>query len=134
MSTLKKPIQLITGKNSPLAGAIIQTAELQQLNRVFHNTIDQHFAVHCQIAQYKNGRMLLIVDNAAWGTNLLYAIPDLIKTLRIQPEFKDVKKINYRINKHLQQQQTDKKPKKPPMPPNKTATENIKIIKKILQT
>ena len=76
-------------------------ASLQQLNHIFQNALNNDLTNHCSIAKQTKNSLVLIVDNASWATNLRYAIPDLIKTLQNQPEFKNLQKIQYKIQKEF---------------------------------
>jgi hypothetical protein len=105
MSIVKEPAsinQILTDKNSPLAKIIKKSVSLQDLNQLFQNILNNDLSKHCQIAQFAKKTLTLIVDNASWATNLRYAIPDIIKLLRTQPEFKNLKNIRYKINRHTE--------------------------------
>lgn len=108
--------------------ALIATARLlQRLNCLLLSCLDAELAQHCVLAtiksqskkksgQSKNKKpeskqlgavvqetcvaqeALIIVDNAAWATRLRYAIPDLLKCVKTQPEFKNLQKIRYTVS------------------------------------
>lgn len=94
---MKTVQQLLDDNHSPLGKLITKTKQLEQLNRIFQNLIDSSLAKHCQVAKFSKKQLVLIVDNAAFATRLRFAIPDILKNLRIQPEFHELKKINYSI-------------------------------------
>lgn len=76
-------------------------ASLQQLNHIFKNAINNDLTSHCTIAKQTKDSLIIIADNASWATNLRYAIPDIIKTLQIYPEFRNLQKIRYKIQKEF---------------------------------
>jgi hypothetical protein len=76
-------------------------ASLQHLNHIFQNALNNDLANHCSIAKQTKNSLVLIVDNSSWATNLRYALPDIIKTLQIYPEFKNLQKIQYKIQKEF---------------------------------
>ena len=93
-----QPIQNILSNKYPQLGNIIEKAQqLEQLNNLFHSTLDTDLATHCQLAKFEQGEMVLIVDNAAWATRLRYTTPDTIKILSVQPEFHNLRTIRYKI-------------------------------------
>lgn len=102
---------------------IKKTALLQQLNHIFHNTLNTELDSHCQIAKQTKEATILIVDNASWATNLRYTIPDIIKTLRTQPEFKNLQKIRYQIKKEFTPAKIKKHKKDP------KAIQNARMLK-----
>jgi len=53
--------------------------------------------MRCKLAKIENGRALVIIDSSAWASKFRYAIPDLLKNLRVQPEFQNLKEIRYQI-------------------------------------
>ncbi|EKE00563.1 MAG: hypothetical protein ACD_21C00328G0011 [uncultured bacterium] len=81
----------------------------QDLAFVFQNVIDADLAKHCHFANLEGSVVTVTVTNAAWATRLRYAIPDLIKTLRTQPEFKTVASIRYLVNRQLNESKPKKK-------------------------
>ncbi|MCK4608558.1 MAG: DUF721 domain-containing protein [Gammaproteobacteria bacterium] len=107
--------QFISSGTSPLAKIIQKTAALQQLNQIWHSTLNNELSKHCCVAKHSSNKELLtvIVDNAAWATNLRYAMPDIIKTLRTQPEFNKLIKIRYRLRHDTPAPEPRKRPKDP---------------------
>lgn len=105
------------------AKVIKKAALLQQLNHIFHNTLPTELANHCQIAKQTKEVIVLIVDNAAWATNLRYMIQDIIKTLRTQPEFKNLQKIRYQVKKEFEPAKIKKRKK------NLQAIQNARMLR-----
>ena len=70
---------------------------------------------------------MIIVDSAAWATNLRYAIPDIIKTLRTQPEFKNLQNIRYHVSRYSI-------PSAPlPQRRNSTDMQNARMLKELAE-
>jgi hypothetical protein len=103
---------------------IKKTTLLQQLNHIFHNSLNTDLSSHCHIAKQTKNTIVLIVDNASWATNLRYAISDIIKTLRTQPEFRNLQKICYQIKKEFEPSKPTKTKKDP------KAIQNARMLKK----
>lgn len=88
-------------KNNPFLSKIIDQAnDLEKLGVIFRNSIDKEFQDHCALARITQDQLQLhvIIDSAAWATKFRYAIPDLLKQLNAQPEFRKVNRINYHIS------------------------------------
>lgn len=99
---IKSLQQILAQEDHPQFRAIIQQNEqTQMLNKILPAYVDDEIIKHCHIARFANGKMLLIVENAAWATKLRYIIPDLIKKLKVQPEFKTLKKIHYKLQRTI---------------------------------
>jgi len=83
--------------SSKLSNVFDSLERLEKQNFVFKNILGPELATRCKLAKIENGRALVIVDSSAWASKFRYAIPDLLKNLRIQPEFQNLKDIRYQI-------------------------------------
>jgi hypothetical protein len=101
MTIVKEPtsIKQILTANKNITQLIKKSLSLQTLNHLFQELLSSDLSKHCQIAQKTKDSLVIVVDNASWATNLRYAIPDIIKTLRTQPEFKNLQNIQYYISR-----------------------------------
>jgi len=93
--------QLLTENDNRLTGLIKTAQQAQHLDQVFHNIIDLEVAGQCKVAKLVDNILTVIVTNAAWATRLRYAIPEMIKLLQTQPEFKDLQDIRYTVSRSL---------------------------------
>lgn len=85
-------------QNNSAFGKIVQQSQrLTKLNMLFKNFLEASLKMHCQLAQIEGSELVIIVDNASWATRLRYAIPEILKNIKTQPEFSTVKKIRYCI-------------------------------------
>lgn len=124
-----KSLKQIVSTNYPHLKQLIKFSEhLHNLNKILQQTIDTESIKHCELASFENGQMVVIVENASWATKLRYSLPEIIKTLKIQPEFKNLKTIRYKIDNHPQKQI-----KKPFAPKNKNAQAKARALNKIAQ-
>ncbi|MDR1057115.1 MAG: DciA family protein [Coxiellaceae bacterium] len=94
---MKTIAEIIKTSNSPFAKLINRTKESQNLEFIFHATLDATFNKYCHFANYKNSTLTVTIGNISIATRFRYAIPDIIKNLQIQPEFKNLTKIRYTI-------------------------------------
>jgi len=94
-------IKQIIDNNTTLKTLIDHNAEIKKLNKIFISFLDPNLANHCRLAKIKEEKdkleAIVSVDNATWATRLKYEIPDIIKNLNTQKEFKHLNKIKYLI-------------------------------------
>ncbi|MFA6408824.1 MAG: DUF721 domain-containing protein [Gammaproteobacteria bacterium] len=83
--------------SSKLSNVFDALERLEKQNFVFKNILGPELAMRCKLAKIENGRALVIIDSSAWASKFRYAIPDLLKNLRVQPEFQNLKEIRYQI-------------------------------------
>ena len=89
---------LAKSEHNVLFDVIAKTQELQHLHNLFCRFLSPDLAVHCHLAKREESKLHVVVDSAVWGARLRYAIPDILKSLQLQPEFKGVDKIQYHID------------------------------------
>lgn len=94
---MKTITEIFEKSDSPLAKLLSKTKTSQNLEPVFHMMLDENLAKHCKIASYDGSKLAVMVTNTSWATRLRYAIPDIIKNLKIQPEFKTITSIRYNV-------------------------------------
>jgi len=87
----------ILAGNQDFQKLIVKANQLTQLNRLFKSLLEPTLAQHCNLAKLEKDQLTVIVDNAAWATKFRFSIPDILKNLRIQPEFKMVKTIRFMV-------------------------------------
>lgn len=91
--------EIIKKDNSTLAKLISKSQESHGLKIIFASAVDKDLIKYCDFATYKNSVLTVTVSNQAFATKVRYAIPDIIKNLKIYPEFKDLTKIRYVVEK-----------------------------------
>jgi len=85
--------------NDPRLSKMLDKAHgLSKLSNLFANLLSSDLRNHCQLAKIENDELTVMVDGSIWASKLRYAIPDILKDLRTQPEFKSIKKIIYRVS------------------------------------
>lgn len=92
-NNIKSFEQLLT--SSEQLQQIIKKSELlQQLDHKVKNLItDQTLRTHCQVANLRDGVLVIATDNANWATRLRYLTGNLLAELRKQPEFAGIASI-----------------------------------------
>lgn len=126
MPRMKTINDLLRKDGSPLAPLLQKLQASRPYEAVFYAVLDPELTQHCRYAHYLDGELTLIATNSAWATRLRYTIPDLIKQLRVQPEFHELKKIRYMVDLS---RRTSPKPRRSF---SKLSSENEKLWKKTL--
>lgn len=102
--------EILENNNSVFAKLIKKTQSANNLTSVFKNMLDTDIIKNCQFISLNNSTINIAVKNTAWATRIRYAIPDMLKILRTQPEFKTAKNIKYFISQSYQVAIPKKKP------------------------
>ncbi len=71
---------------------------LSDINQALQIALDKTLAKHCRIANFHQGRLVIETDSPAWATKLRFSIPDLREKLRKDPQFANLKHIEYYVN------------------------------------
>lgn len=66
---------------------------LQKLNTCVAGQLEKSFSRHYQVASYTHGKLVLVTHSTAWATRMRYLMPDLIKKLRKDSVFAELKAI-----------------------------------------
>jgi len=106
---MKTITEILKKIDSPLTKLINKSKTAKDLGLIFCTSLDADLAKHCHFANYKNSVVTVTVSNTSWATRLRYIIPDIIKNLRVQPEFKTITTIRYIINPQKQAPKTKNK-------------------------
>ena len=88
-----KSICDILAGNEKFQKIVGQAQQLNQLNQLFKSLLEKTLAQHCILAKLENDQLTLIADNASWATKIRYATPEILKSLKIHPEFAKIKAI-----------------------------------------
>jgi hypothetical protein len=71
--------------------------KLQELNVLVKQHLSAPLVDHCWVANLKQGRLVLAVDSPVWATNLRFHMPELLSTLRQQPRFAGLVRIDVSV-------------------------------------
>ena len=94
--------QILGKNNSQFQKLVVATQQTETYDKLLRSCLEAELAEHCHFAAINEQQLTIVVDNAAWATRLRYAIPDVLKNLRVCQEFKDIIKIRYTINKYAE--------------------------------
>ncbi len=97
MNSPKKIRKYLSGSSDELENLITRALKISHLNARFHSILDKTLKKHCDIANFREGTLVLLTDSPAWISRLRYQIPSLLKQLQQLSEFKDIIQIKLRI-------------------------------------
>jgi hypothetical protein len=101
--------EILEKNNSIFTKLIKKTQDTKSLAAVFQSVLDENLTKYCQFAKLEDSVITIAVKNAAQATRIRYAIPDMLKILRTQPEFKKIASIRYFVGQHPISATTPKK-------------------------
>ena len=73
---------LLNNNNGQLGQLLKKNQQLETINALVQPLLDEELALHCQVANFREGCLVLQADSAAWATRLRYQIPVLLQALR----------------------------------------------------
>lgn len=92
--------EILEKNNSILSKLIKKTNDTRSLELVFQSVLDASLVKNCQFASLEGSIVTISVKNASWATRVRYSIPDMLKNMRTQPEFKNITSIRYIVSRH----------------------------------
>jgi hypothetical protein len=99
-TTYEKTIDSILRQQDPqsILGFIQKkVTELKEIDRIWRSAITADLGEHSRIANFRDGCLVVEVNNAGWATRLRYLVPDLIKKLLKYPILGSLKNIEWYI-------------------------------------
>lgn len=121
----EKPVQeLLTSRTNLLPNLYEKVAKLKHLNKLLHMQLESSLSPHCCVANFKDNCLIIEVESSAWVTRLRYGLPELLKGLRIFPEFKQLKTIEWYIRKVMTAMPERVVVHRPPL-----STENVTLLR-----
>lgn len=97
----KKPEQsvhtILAKGQGPLGYVLAKVEQLRTLNQQIQTLLRPELAQHCQVANLRDGCLILQVDNAAWATQLRFEQTELLSKLRKQPALAGLASIKIQV-------------------------------------
>lgn len=97
------------GAGGALCAMATHCARLERLNALVGACLATPLDRHCRVANLEGGTLTLHSDGPGWTTRLRFEVPQLLRTLRREPEFSGLNDIRIR--------QASLPPATPPVPP-----------------
>ena len=93
--------KLFKDKRSKLSWIYSKLEEQKHLNAIFHAIYDSDIGKNCYVVDITGHTLNVLVNSQAWASMLRYNIPNIIKIINTQPEFRHVQKIKFSINSFI---------------------------------
>ncbi|MFV2059808.1 MAG: DUF721 domain-containing protein [Gammaproteobacteria bacterium] len=97
MNSPKKIHKYLSNSSDELERLITRAVAISHLNTRLHSILDNTLKNHCNIANFTDGKLILLTDSPAWISRLRYQIPSLLTHLQQLPEFQGLIQIKLRI-------------------------------------
>lgn len=115
-TSLLKPIdmkknkakQVLSCDGGQLQGMLSKIKQLQAIEGVLKHQLDPALALHCRVANFRNGTLVIEVDSAAWATQIRYLTPDLLSVLRSEGGLHNLRAIKSYIHPEAEKAKTHK--------------------------
>jgi len=107
--THEKSLEKILKQPNNFAALVERVKYLNQLNQIFSQQFPS-FASHCQIANLRDGKLIIEVNNNAWATRIHYQSMEIINQLKKFPQFSNIQQLNYFVKKSTASQTQNRKP------------------------
>ena len=103
----------IVARNSTLRQLVQEAAQYAEIEQRFMRLIDAPLRDHIQVALWRDRKLTLIVESAAWATKLRYKIPELHSVYKSDQDCPDVDSIRVKIASR-KGSETEQKPRRMP--------------------
>ena len=97
MKTLKSTGEVIRNSSSSLQHILDHARVLEQLTRRLRRHLEPALAPHCQVANYREGTLVISTDSPVWATRLRYQLPQLRRQLAADHSLQGLSDIRLRV-------------------------------------
>ena len=104
---------LLHGSRGPLAQSLRHARRLQALDRAFAQLIEPSLQPHCQVANLRDGCLVVQVDAPAWATRLRFDQQRILKQLRKKGITSQIAKLSIQVKPAVGNRQRPPRPRKP---------------------
>lgn len=87
----------ILHKQNVLRSMVQQAQFFAHLEKIVHAQLPDAAVAHCRLANYNEGRLVLVIDNAMWATRLRYQQNQLLERLAQHAEFTGLQRIQLKV-------------------------------------
>lgn len=92
---------LFNNPGSPLGKIVDKINALQHFQALLEKHLEPTITQHCRLGQYENGIITLLTHSAAIATQLRFQVPQLLSTLRQDPQFAGLRSIQIKIAQYM---------------------------------
>ncbi len=91
--------QVLARQSGQVERLLDKVVVLQQLNDQLQAFLEPSLAAHCQVANLRDGCLVIMADSAAWATRLRYDFPDLLSRLRFEARLFNITSLHCIVSK-----------------------------------
>ena len=100
-----KSIKQIAESNASNFSKILKhVARLEKMNQAIKALLSPEMVAYCQVANYREGQIILEIKNAAIATLIRFQLPNLLSKIRQDPTLAGVTSISYYIQPAIKKQ------------------------------
>ncbi|MBF8224056.1 DUF721 domain-containing protein [Halomonas sp. 328] len=92
-----QPVTRLLGGRGELSGLMRMASLLERAQTTLRDALPEELREHLYVGGYRDGRLTLITDRAAWLTRLRYEQPRLLTLLRGLPEFAALQRLDLKV-------------------------------------
>lgn len=83
--------------SSPLQAYQVKHSQITKLTSIFTSLVSEEWRTNCQVVNFEEGQLTLLVNNSGWATKVRYATPELIANLKSDPHFATLRTLKTKI-------------------------------------
>ena len=77
---------------------VAKVDQLKQIHQLISTKLEPSLADHCQVANLRDGTLILATTSPAWNHKLRFSAMDLLSALRADPRWSGLKAIEVRVD------------------------------------
>ncbi len=85
-------------QTAELRSFVTKIEQLEQINQIVTSKLDPSLSEHCQVANLRDGILILATTSPAWNHKLRFSSLDLLSSLRSDPRWSGLKSIEIRVD------------------------------------
>ena len=131
MSQQTKKIDSILSNDESIFGQLMNKAKaLSKLDDTIQNILDANLKGRYKIAGYEKGVLTFLTDNGATATQLRYQTPEMLRSLRSQPQWAGLVTISVKVHHHWHEYiaPTPKEPVGEPVKISEQSKETLRML------
>jgi hypothetical protein len=93
-----RPVDITLKQRGQLQSITGHARQLQSWQRVIQSCLNEPLCSHVQLANFRNGLLILQTDSPVWASKLRYLVPELVKQCRSHPAFQSLRDIRILVS------------------------------------
>lgn len=119
--------QDVLDKSTQLASMCKKAQRLIKMRNFISSVLPLELQAECQVANYRDGTLILHVYSPTWSTRLRLLLPNLLKRLQLVDAFQHLEKIEIKVR-------PVSNPEKKSLPPARLSTYGSEVLAELKNT